>query len=123
MVIGASGQPSADSRTAKGSAQILAATFTVPLLGGPFFAWPKARVAITRHRHNCIFLINVPLFCWTKPLCRSFPKTESAFVWRAHCVAQARAWSILKRSMPVFICMLRGVNVGGHNMIKMDALK
>ena len=25
--------------------------------------------------------------------------------------------------MPVFICMLRGVNVGGHNMIKMDALK
>jgi len=25
--------------------------------------------------------------------------------------------------MPVIICMLRGVNVGGHNMIKMDALK
>jgi len=25
--------------------------------------------------------------------------------------------------MPVFICMLRGVNVGGHNKIKMDALK
>jgi uncharacterized protein (DUF1697 family) len=25
--------------------------------------------------------------------------------------------------MPVMICMLRGVNVGGHNMIKMDALK
>jgi uncharacterized protein (DUF1697 family) len=25
--------------------------------------------------------------------------------------------------MPVVICMLRGVNVGGHNMIKMDALK
>jgi len=26
-------------------------------------------------------------------------------------------------AMPVIICMLRGVNVGGHNMIKMDALK
>ena len=26
-------------------------------------------------------------------------------------------------AMPVVICMLRGVNVGGHNMIKMDALK
>jgi uncharacterized protein (DUF1697 family) len=26
-------------------------------------------------------------------------------------------------SMPVVICMLRGVNVGGHNKIKMDALK
>jgi uncharacterized protein (DUF1697 family) len=25
--------------------------------------------------------------------------------------------------MPVVICMLRGVNVGGHNKIKMDALK
>ncbi len=25
--------------------------------------------------------------------------------------------------MPVIICMLRGVNVGGHNLIKMDALK
>jgi uncharacterized protein (DUF1697 family) len=25
--------------------------------------------------------------------------------------------------MPVIICMLRGVNVGGHNQIKMDALK
>jgi uncharacterized protein (DUF1697 family) len=25
--------------------------------------------------------------------------------------------------MPVIICMLRGVNVGGRNMIKMDALK
>jgi uncharacterized protein (DUF1697 family) len=25
--------------------------------------------------------------------------------------------------MPVIICMLRGVNVGGHNMIKMEALK
>jgi uncharacterized protein (DUF1697 family) len=25
--------------------------------------------------------------------------------------------------MPVIICMLRGVNVGGHNKIKMDALK
>lgn len=25
--------------------------------------------------------------------------------------------------MPVIICMLRGVNVGGHNMIKMDTLK
>jgi uncharacterized protein (DUF1697 family) len=25
--------------------------------------------------------------------------------------------------MPVVICMLRGVNVGGHNLIKMDALK
>lgn len=25
--------------------------------------------------------------------------------------------------MPVVICMLRGVNVGGHNMIKMDALR
>jgi uncharacterized protein (DUF1697 family) len=32
-------------------------------------------------------------------------------------------WSILSPSMPVVICMLRGVNVGGHNMIKMDALK
>jgi len=26
-------------------------------------------------------------------------------------------------SMPVVICMLRGVNVGGHNKIKMDVLK
>ncbi|HEV8180719.1 MAG TPA: DUF1697 domain-containing protein [Candidatus Angelobacter sp.] len=26
-------------------------------------------------------------------------------------------------AMPVIICMLRGVNVGGHNMIKMEALK
>jgi len=26
-------------------------------------------------------------------------------------------------AMPVIICMLRGVNVGGHNLIKMDALK
>ena len=26
-------------------------------------------------------------------------------------------------AMPVIICMLRGVNVGGHNTIKMDALK
>lgn len=26
-------------------------------------------------------------------------------------------------AMPVIICMLRGVNVGGRNMIKMDALK
>ena len=25
--------------------------------------------------------------------------------------------------MPVIICLLRGVNVGGHNLIKMDALK
>src|SRR5579864_866557 len=25
--------------------------------------------------------------------------------------------------MPVIVCMLRGVNVGGHNKIKMDALK
>jgi uncharacterized protein (DUF1697 family) len=25
--------------------------------------------------------------------------------------------------MPVIICMLRGVNVGGHNMIKMESLK
>ena len=25
--------------------------------------------------------------------------------------------------MPVFISMLRGVNVGGHNVIKMDALR
>jgi uncharacterized protein (DUF1697 family) len=25
--------------------------------------------------------------------------------------------------MPVVISMLRGVNVGGHNMIKMDALR
>lgn len=25
--------------------------------------------------------------------------------------------------MPVIICMLRGVNVGGHNLIKMDALR
>src|ERR1041385_1379649 len=25
--------------------------------------------------------------------------------------------------MPIIICMLRGVNVGGRNMIKMDALK
>ena len=25
--------------------------------------------------------------------------------------------------MPVIICMLRGVNVGGHNIIKMEALK
>jgi len=25
--------------------------------------------------------------------------------------------------MPVIICMLRGVNVGGHNLIKMDSLK
>jgi uncharacterized protein (DUF1697 family) len=25
--------------------------------------------------------------------------------------------------MPVIICMLRGVNVGGHNKLKMDALK
>jgi uncharacterized protein (DUF1697 family) len=25
--------------------------------------------------------------------------------------------------MPVIICMLRGVNVGGHNMIKMEALR
>ncbi|HLK06651.1 MAG TPA: DUF1697 domain-containing protein [Candidatus Angelobacter sp.] len=25
--------------------------------------------------------------------------------------------------MPVIVCMLRGVNVGGHNLIKMDALK
>jgi uncharacterized protein (DUF1697 family) len=25
--------------------------------------------------------------------------------------------------MPVYICMLRGVNVGGHNKIKMDALR
>jgi uncharacterized protein (DUF1697 family) len=32
-------------------------------------------------------------------------------------------WSILFPSMPVIICMLRGVNVGGHNLIKMDALK
>ncbi len=33
------------------------------------------------------------------------------------------ARAILTLTMPVIICMLRGVNVGGHNKIKMDALK
>ena len=32
-------------------------------------------------------------------------------------------WSILSPPMPVIICMLRGVNVGGHNKINMEALK
>lgn len=35
----------------------------------------------------------------------------------------ARDWFILSPPMPIIICMLRGVNVGGRNMIKMDALK
>src|ERR1700704_894959 len=30
---------------------------------------------------------------------------------------------ILRHDMAVIISMLRGVNVGGHNMIKMDALR
>jgi uncharacterized protein (DUF1697 family) len=31
--------------------------------------------------------------------------------------------AILELAMTVVICMLRGVNVGGHNMIKMEALR
>lgn len=34
-----------------------------------------------------------------------------------------RGLNYTQLSMPVIICMLRGVNVGGNNMIKMDALK
>ena len=36
-----------------------------------------------------------------------------------------RGWpcSILRCLMPVMICMLRGVNVGGHNKISMEALR
>ncbi len=34
-----------------------------------------------------------------------------------------RGLNYTQPSMPVIICMLRGVNVGGHNLIKMDALK
>jgi len=34
-----------------------------------------------------------------------------------------RGLNYTQPSMPVIICMLRGVNVGGRNMIKMDALK
>jgi uncharacterized protein (DUF1697 family) len=34
-----------------------------------------------------------------------------------------RGLNYTQPSMPVIICMLRGVNVGGHNKIKMDALK
>src|SRR5579864_1181729 len=82
MVTGPSGQPSASSRTAYGSSQIFAAVDTAPLVAGAFFAWPAARVAINRHRHNHIFFlnfINVPLIRRKKPLCSTTLATGSAF--------------------------------------------
>jgi uncharacterized protein (DUF1697 family) len=38
-------------------------------------------------------------------------------------LAQGRGRAIILAVMPAIICMLRGVNVGGHNKIKMDALR
>ena len=90
----------------------------------------KARVAAKKHTHsNSFFIIFLEILCSrNESHCAVQVRGgEVTLVWYSLCFRASVAGFSLAvytlSAMPVIICMLRGVNVGGHNKIKMDALK
>src|SRR5712675_2711823 len=92
MMTGASGHPSASSRTAYEFSQIFAAVEAAPLGGAPFFVWLWTRVAAKTHRHSDSFLIVCicgPLVTETKAIVQQKSGPGKCIVWSSPCLHAA----------------------------------